>query len=159
MFTIITAGPDDWRLVRDVRLRALEDSPDAFGVTLADARAQPEEIWLQRLAGPNPTFLAVRDGHGLGMGGGFLPPEPDVAWIWGMWTEPAARGLGVGRQILEAVVTWADAVGRTPRLHVAEGNEPARAVYVAAGFAPTGEWHPLREGSTQRIEEMVLRRG
>ena len=27
------------------------------------------------------------------------------------------------------------------------------------GFAPTGTWEPLREGSPLRIEEMVLSRG
>ena len=61
--------------------------------------------------------------------------------------------------ILAAVVDWARDAGRTPYLHVTEGNATARAVYVDAGFEPTGTWEPLREGSPLRIEEMVLRRG
>lgn len=159
MVDIVTAGPEDWPLVKDIRLRALADAPDAFGMTLAESEVQPDEEWRQRLSGPSPTVLALEDGHPLAMGGGFLLPEPEAAMVWGMWTEPAARGRGLGRRVLDAVVAWAHDAGRTPYLHVTEGNATARAVYVAAGFEPTGVWHPLREGSPLRIEEMVLRRG
>ena len=159
MVTIRTAVPDDWRLVRDVRLRALADAPDAFGITLAESETYPEEAWRSRLASSSPTLLALDEGRPVAMGGGFLLPQSDAAMVWGMWTEPAARGRGLGHRILEAVVAWALHAGRTPYLHVTEGNEIARAVYVAFGFEPTGEWTPLREGSSLRIEEMVLRRG
>ena len=159
MVDIVTAGPDDWPLVKDIRLRALADAPDAFGMTLAQSAAQPDEEWRERLSGPSPTVLALDDGRPVAMGGGFLVPDSDVAMVWGMWTEPAARGRGLGRRILATVVDWAHGAGRTPYLHVTEGNEVARAAYVAAGFEPTGTWEPLREGSPLRIEEMVLRRG
>lgn len=161
MVDIVQAGPDDWALVRDVRLRALADSPDAFGATLAEAQAQPEQVWRDRLAGSNPTLLAVHEGAGVAMGGGYVPPDADVdvAWLWGMWTDPAVRGRGVGRLVLDRLVAWAQDAGRTPYLHVTEGNDAARALYVSCGFVPTGVWEPLREGSPLRIEEMVLRRG
>ena len=159
MVDIVAAGPDDWALVRDVRLRALADSPDSFGVVLAEASTQPEHAWRARLDRPDPTLVAVLDGAGVGMGGGFAPDGTDRAWIWGMWTDPAVRGRGVGRRIVAELVAWAQGAGRTPYLHVTEGNDGARALYVSCGFAPTGVWEPLRPGSPLRIEELVLTRG
>ncbi len=159
MVSIITAGPDDWRAVRDVRLRALTDSPDAFGVTLQEARAQADAVWRERLEGSNPTLLALEEDHPVGMGGGFLPPDSDVAWIWGMWIAPEHRGTGLGRRILDALVRWAQGTGRVVHLHVAEGNHGARALYVSSGFVSTGQWEPLRDGSPVQIEKLVLRRG
>ena len=37
--TIRTFSPGEWRAYRDLRLRALTDSPDAFGRTLAEESA------------------------------------------------------------------------------------------------------------------------
>ena len=155
---IVQAGPDDWETVRDVRLRALADSPDAFSARLERDRALPEQTWRERLAAPNPTLLGLRDGHGVAMGGVF-PTGPGAAMVWGMWTDPAHRGLGAGRRILDRLLEWSQDAGRTPYLHVAEGNDAARALYVSRGFVPTGVWEPLREGSAARVEEMVLSRG
>lgn len=159
MVSIITAGPDDWRAVREVRLRALADSPDAFGVTLQEARAQTEAVWRERLQGSSPTLLALDEDHPVGMGGGFLPPGTDVAWIWGMWIAPEHRGTGLGRRILDELLRWAHGTGRVVHLHVAEGNDRARALYISSGFVATGQWEPLREGSPVLIEELALRRG
>ena len=39
----------EWEIYRELRLRALEDSPDAFGATLADAQARPQSFWSERV--------------------------------------------------------------------------------------------------------------
>jgi ribosomal protein S18 acetylase RimI-like enzyme len=41
-------------------------------------------------------------------------------------------------------------------LHVNLGNPGARAFYEGYGFVATGELEPLRPGSEQRIELMVI---
>ena len=40
--------PDEWRDLRALRLRALEDAPDAFGATLAEEAAEPDLTWQER---------------------------------------------------------------------------------------------------------------
>lgn len=153
---------EDWRLLRDVRLRALAGSPDAFGSVLADAERLSEAEWRARADNGFLTLVAVEDGVGQAMGGAFAPDDRPTVFVWGMWTDPAARGRGLAGEVLDALVAWC----RTPdrpgasydevRLHVTEGNDAARRLYAGRGFAPTGTWEPLREGSPLRIEELRL---
>ena len=46
---IRTFAPYEWSTYRDLRLRALADSPDAFGRTLAEEEDRLDTEWLNRL--------------------------------------------------------------------------------------------------------------
>ncbi len=145
--------PDDRALFRDVSLRALADPPDAFRTTLAEAQAFTEDFWRQRAEG-SPGGAGRRPrGHD---GWRLHSPDSSVAYIWGMWTAPEARGRGYAAGLLENLVNWCRDRGLGVSLHVTEGNEAARRLYVADGFKPTGVWEPLREGSALRVEELQL---
>lgn len=48
-------SPQDWAVFRALRLRALADSPLAFGVTLAEATANAEPMWRDRAGEPDVT--------------------------------------------------------------------------------------------------------
>jgi ribosomal protein S18 acetylase RimI-like enzyme len=74
--------------------------------------------------------------------------------VWGMWTDPAHRGRGHARRILDALIP----PGTRAQLDVNVSNGAARAVYERYGFVGTGQLEPLRPGSDQRIELMVLTR-
>jgi ribosomal protein S18 acetylase RimI-like enzyme len=146
--------PDDWVQFRALRLRALADSPDAFGATLAEAAAQAPSVWRDRAAGPGPVVLAVTDQGPIAMGGLYMPDASADAFVWGMWVEPASRGCGLAARILERLLESAEAAGRSVVLHVTEGNDTARRLYERHGFTATGEAQPLREGSKVRISTM-----
>ena len=49
--TIRPVRAGEWRLVRDVRLRSLADSPEAFGAWLADESTMPDAVWIERTEG------------------------------------------------------------------------------------------------------------
>jgi GNAT superfamily N-acetyltransferase len=153
----------DWRLLREIRLRALADAPKAFGTTLDQARGLSDAEWRARAGGGGGvTLLALDDGVAVAMGGLFAPPDRAIAFVWGMWTDPVARGRGVGGQLLDSLVARcrdAELDGAHHdelRLHVTEGNAGARELYVGRGFRSTGTWEPLRDGSSLRIEELRL---
>src|SRR6478672_7337242 len=57
---IVTAQPGDWAAYRELRLRSLRESPDAYGSTYAFEADFSPELWQQRLTGAT-TFLAVLD--------------------------------------------------------------------------------------------------
>jgi GNAT superfamily N-acetyltransferase len=150
---------DDWASFRALRLKALADSPDAFGVTLAEAEANPEAVWRDRAAGPGPLLMAFEDEHPVAMGGLYAPENSEEAFVWGMWVDPAVRGQGLGARILRELLDWGRRLDRAVSLHVTEGNDRARRLYEAHAFTSTGEWQPLRDGSEIRVETLRRQRG
>jgi predicted GNAT family acetyltransferase len=150
--TLRRLTPDDWAVLRDVRLRALADSPDAFGSTLDREQDFDEKDWRRRSV--RPVWVAEVDGRPVAMAGVFA--NDGVLQVWGMWTDPDHRGRGYARALLDVLVGPAVAEGRPVSLHVNVANPGARAFYEGYGFVGTGELEPLRPGSEQRIELMVI---
>ena len=146
---------DEWGLWRDVRLRALQDAPTAFGSTYDRESAFAEADWRGRFGGAGPAVLATYDEHPVGMAAGFSD-LPGWLHVVAMWVDPAWRGRGVGRRLLDAVVVWAGEHDLRCHLDVTLGNDAARRIYEDYGFVATGETEPLREGSPHRCVRMVL---
>ena len=90
------------------------------------------------------------------MGSVFTPPDSAIAYVWGMWTAPEARGRGYAAGLLTDLVNLCRDRDLGVRLHVTEGNQAARRLYTAHGFKSTGAWEPLREGSALQVEELQL---
>ena len=149
------AGADDWETWRDLRLRALQDTPGAFGSTYEREVGFDRSRWVERLAEPDGvSVLAWVDDTPAGMGAGFQD-LPGFLHVVAMWTDPAYRGRGVGSAVLTAIEGWAGERGLRLHLDVHVANPGARALYERAGYVPTGELRPLREGSDELIERMV----
>jgi predicted GNAT family acetyltransferase len=150
--TLRRLAPDDWAVLRDVRLRALADSPDAFGSTLEREQDLDEKEWRGRSV--RPVFVVEVGGRAVAMAGAFA--NDGMLQVWGMWTDPEHRRAGHARALLDALVGDAVAEGRPVSLHVNLDNPGARAFYEGYGFLGTGELEPLRPGSDQLIELLVI---
>ena len=137
-------GPDEWTLLRDVRLRALADAPYAFASTLAREVAFDETDWRRRIDG-GPWWLARADDVPVGLVAGHRTADDgDVRHLVAMWVDPAHRGSPAATLLVEAVCAWAAADGgRVVSLWVADGNDRARRFYERLGFTGTGERQPL----------------
>ena len=151
--------PDEWAAHRDIRLRALESDPDAFGITLEHALTEDDAAWQQRTERPNGmAFVAVADdGRFVGMAnGGPAMDHAEAAGVYGMWVAPEARGQGLGRRLLEAVEGWAREAGYDRiGLGVTTTNRAATRLYEGSGYTDTGERHPLRDDTDLEIAIMV----
>ena len=156
-------GEDDWATFREIRLRSLLDSPDAFASTYGEESSQTERAWRDSAAGRwrggVAAGVAGRDADGTAVGtatGAEYDAEPGIGHVYAMWVAPDARSAGVGRALLDAVVEWAKdrGCGRLV-LNVTETNAAARVFYGACGFVETGDRAPLREGSTLDVLTMI----
>jgi GNAT superfamily N-acetyltransferase len=143
------ATAEDWQCLRDLRLRALEESPDAFLATIAEAQARSDEDWRDWSSGSDGVIF-VDEAFG-GMAGGFVTDDGD-AMLWGMWVAPERRGSGLAEALARAVVEWAREQG-VPRvvLWVVIGNVPAERFYERLGFRPTGVTAKLRNGLDREL--------
>ena len=141
------ARASDWEALRQLRLRALADAPDAFASTLDAELALPAEVWRQRAEGgpASATFIAGQDGVDVGLAGVFAEADPPGRMhLISMWVDPRHRRQGVARALIDLVIGWA-AERRASEvvLWVADQNDAARRLYERLGFRPTGERQPL----------------
>jgi ribosomal protein S18 acetylase RimI-like enzyme len=149
---------DEWQALRELRLRALESDPDAFGGTLAESTTKPDSEWQSRAASTDTvTFVAQATDRLVGMGSvGPAPERPGMAAIYGMWVAPEARGRGIGGSLMDALEGWAREAGYADiGLGVTTTNESAIRLYGARGYADIGERYPLRDGSPLVVQIMA----
>ncbi len=125
--------------------------PRIGGSTLERERGFTEADWRQRLRSGR-SFVAWVDGVPVAMGG-WSDADPGVCSVVSMWVDPACRGRGIGRGVLDAVLASVPA-GADVALWVADGN-PAQELYRRAGFRRTGEVAPLRPGSAATKSRMT----
>jgi RimJ/RimL family protein N-acetyltransferase len=150
---IVRITPCEWKLFKELRLRCLSDSPDAFGTTFEEAKLQTDNYWEQRILNEKVAhFIAFRKtsgdtGNGIPVGIAVGAPsnhsdnaKRDSAGLFSMWVASEDRGQGVGKAIVEAVKVWArgEQVYKRLVLDVCDANIAAIALYRSCGFVPTG---------------------
>jgi GNAT superfamily N-acetyltransferase len=152
--------PHDVSLHRELRLRALQEAPDSFGETFADAVARPSSYWenLTRSVTEfgHVMFLAYEGDDVLGSTYGLLDrDQSEVGRVGGMWVEPTWRRRGIGCALLQQVFHWAREHGLRRLALWAPSHSPAAlALYGQAGFRETGKRRPLPTNPTLQILEM-----
>ena len=144
----------EWKTYRDLRLRSLADAPDAFGSTLALEQTRTDGQWASRLSscegsGQNLPLLAEVNGEPAGLAWGRIEDDdPDTAFLYQMWVAPSHRQRGIGKMLLDRVISWAkESDALILHLGVTDRDSPAMRLYLRAGFEPSEEPRPLRAGS------------
>jgi ribosomal protein S18 acetylase RimI-like enzyme len=152
---------DEWPLYRELRLRALRDSPDAYGSILELEAALTDDEWAARLArgAQSATELPLVGecgGEPCGLAWVRLDDDaPETAHLYQMWVSAEHRRRGVARALVDAAAAWARVMGALQLdLDVTSNNEAAIRLYEGAGFVLHGERRPLRAGSTLEAQGM-----
>lgn len=152
----------EWQTYRSLRLRALQDAPDAFGSTYEESVARPDQHWASRLSDLSPgtdlPLWAECAGQPGGLAWGQIEvSQPHAAQVFQMWVAPEYRGHGIGRLLLMEIIEWARLQGAgSVKLGVTLGNRVAADLYRSVGFEPIGEPVPIRPDRDLLVQDMQL---
>jgi len=152
MIALEPITPQNVAVFRDVRLRALQDAPLAFGSTYARERQFSHEEWFGRVARWNGEsgigYLAMDNGHGHGIAGVLLEEDGVCAHLVSMWVAPRHRKCGIGRLLVDELANWSRQRGAEAlRLMVTSSNEAAMFFLPAVRFFTNGENRTLSQRS------------
>lgn len=146
---------------KEIRLRALRDSPTAFGSTYAQEAQLSDDEWLARAAACHTEttagFLALDGPSAIGIARATPDDEDaDVVWVESMWVAPTHRRAGVGRLLINQVIAWTSGRGaRVLKLCVTSHNDAAIRFYQSVGFSPTGRTEPYPNDAALTECEML----
>lgn len=150
--------PTDARLYREIRLEALQAAPESFGSTYELEQTYTAEQFAD-LLGRSDVFGAYRGPDLLGMAGyrtQLGPKREHKGFLWGMYVRAAARGLGVGKLLVEAVLAHARQRVELVQLSVVSDNETAQRLYRSCGFVVYGhEVHALKQNGRYYDEKLM----
>jgi RimJ/RimL family protein N-acetyltransferase len=152
--------PTDAALYREIRLEALQKNPEAFGSTFERENAQPIS-WFEAAIGRAAIFGAFLDGKLAGIAGFSAQEGSKQAHkgvLWAMYVRSTARGTGVGKQLVAAVLDHARGRVEMVQLTVVSENEAACRLYKAMGFVEYGfEKRALRQGGRYYDEFLMVK--
>jgi GNAT superfamily N-acetyltransferase len=89
---------DEAASLREIRLRALGDAPQAYFASLESEEGLPLSYWEDWATSEDKVvFVAEEDGSWLGMAGAFVHPDKrGTVSLWWLWLAPSARHRSLG---------------------------------------------------------------
>jgi ribosomal protein S18 acetylase RimI-like enzyme len=137
---------DQWRQYRQIRLEALQNTPQAYSTKFLDMVDQPDSFWLDRLAkaaAKKDSWLlfAKADAKIVGIIGAHLPMNSQRAEIVSVYVTPDYRGKGVSTALMESILNELrqnDMIQRV-ELEVNQDQSTAVRLYKRFGFEITEE--------------------
>lgn len=154
---------DEWPIYREVRLRALRESPEAFVASAEEEAEFEDSVWEERIV--RSRRIVAEDGDEVvgvvSVGTGHRSKIADAGELFGLWVEAPRRGSGVARRLMEKAARVGREVGLKQLLYWV-GTDNGRAVAFASsfGFRPTDDRRPMRirgvEDEDEDAEEMMM---
>ena len=150
--------PDEWPVLRDMRLRAFRDSPHSFLATYENEKDFDEQKWRAEF-GRGDWTVSIQDAERAGIVGctrevGMSAHERYLEYLW---VAPRWRNKGVAHSMLTVVLDRLRKSGvRTAYLWVLDGNDAAVRLYESVGFISSNHRQPARPGRTEERMQFDL---
>ncbi|MFL6161799.1 MAG: GNAT family N-acetyltransferase [Jatrophihabitantaceae bacterium] len=155
-------GSDDATKTREIRLRMLRDTPEAFLERYDEVVQYPIAEWIRRshewsAAQSVAAFASVdRWGRWWGFAAGRV--VEDRVLLYAMFVDPAVRGrsLQIGGRLIQAIGRWSRERNRSfVILWVLESNGRACGLYKRVGFNFTGQERPYAFDNRLTEHQMI----
>jgi RimJ/RimL family protein N-acetyltransferase len=164
MLNIRMLAPDEWHILRDVRVSALHESPQNFLSTYEREEKFDEASWRAEFS-RGDWYVGIADGR---------PPDEPVSlvgitrepnapanecFLEYLWVVPEFRGHGVAFDMINSILDRLKSSGiRTVFLWVLDGNKKAGRLYKRLGFISCNRREPLeaRPGSSEELMKLDL---
>jgi len=148
---------DEWYRLRDVRLTALRESPEAFLSSYEIELTYREDEWRAEFS-RGEWAIVIRQGQAVGLLG--ATREADTfsteRYLEYMWVAPEFRRSGVASNLIRTVFGRLFSSGIIPvSLWIIDGNEPARRLYERFGFVSTNEVQSIPTNPSRKEERMT----
>jgi len=166
--TIREIASSDWEQFKSIRLRALDNEPEAFADDSArNKKNYTDEIWQEKIVSANRKWLVAVDTNGkfIGIVGAIVHDDSlgeGVAMLTNVYTDKEQRGQGLGRKIVSGMV---DALSADPsiitlQLEVTNSplQKPAIALYKSLGFEVMEEKKSVVHVGQAEYDELLMQK-
>ena len=139
--TVTLLNPDNWFRLKNIRLRALVENPEAFGPTFDEENKLNEQGWRNRFKKEDYLIGSIENEDVGTMYIEVLKGDHGATcWIGGCWTDPKYRGFGVMKSMFEFIDLHSKEKGwQRQGLGVWVHNQGAIKAYESIGFSVAGE--------------------
>jgi ribosomal protein S18 acetylase RimI-like enzyme len=149
---------NEWEALRDLRLTALADSPDAFLATYDNEKRHDKVQWLAEF--DRGSWYVCEDAdRPIGLIGLTRVPQmpPDESVLEYVWVSPGYRRSGVASDLVASVLKLLrEARCRIVHLWVLDGNDAAMGLYKKLGFVGADSWQALSARPGRSEQHMML---
>ena len=152
---------DEWLTLRDIRLFALRESPEAFLSTYGRERTYGDARWQEEF-GRGDWWVGYQGAEAVSLLGVTREPHTPAheCYLEYLWVAPRHRRSGIALSMLNAILGHLRSAGvRTVFLWVLDGNEAARSLYKRLGFVSSNHRQPLPGRPGRSEERMQLELG
>ena len=136
--------PEQWQEYREIRLKALQTDPTAFGESYEREIKRPSEEIIRKLSDSNLKVYVARVDNkivALAYYTLVLPGHVDHnAKIHAVFVTPEYRGQGIGFKLIKQILNDLHQIPKISRLWLSVGNEQvaAKNMYKKLGFKECG---------------------
>ncbi len=148
----------------NLRLRALEEFPEAFSSSYEESSSNSIEQVASRISEEEDNYIlgAFSDDTLVGMVGFIRENKKKLihkSFIWGMYVVPEEQGKRIGRKLLEELIHRAKQLEGLSQVNlvVVSSNEAAKKLYQSLGFEIYGlERNAMKVEDTYYDEDLMV---